>query len=116
METKDWPQGVVGFKFATALIHGEYDKARNMLSAELKAEYPTAGLKKNYEDMIGYVEAGEEIGALVMNNRELGNDSLDGEGWAYVSIDGDCWSEAVTITVKPFGPEYLITELIWGRP
>jgi hypothetical protein len=47
-----------------------------------------------------------------MDNSGLGDASLDAEGWAYVAI----WSEAVTITVKPFGADYLITDLIWGRP
>lgn len=48
----------------------------------------------------------------VLDNTSLGETSLDAEGWAYVAI----WTEAVTITAKPFGSDYLITELIWGRP
>ena len=48
----------------------------------------------------------------VLDNTFLGESSLNAEGWAYVAI----WSEAVTLTTKPFGSDYLITELIWGRP
>jgi len=47
-----------------------------------------------------------------MDSSYLGDASLDAEGWASVAI----WSEAVTITVEPFGAVYLITDLIWGRP
>jgi hypothetical protein len=113
MKTKDLPQGVVGFKFAQALFSGEYGKAPEMLNAELKLEYPEAQLKKRYEEMISRAEEPAELADVeVLDNSELGHDSLDSEGWAYVAI----WSEAVTVTVKPFGAEYLITELSWGRP
>ena len=113
MKTKDMPHGVVSLKFARALLEGDYDKAHCMLSAELQLEYSVMQLKKRFEHMMSIanpVDFPDDV--EVMDNSELGNPSFDDEGWAYVAI----WTEAVTVTVKPFGPEYFITELIWGRP
>jgi len=112
MGTKDTPQGIVGFKFAQALLSRDYDTARAMLSAELELEYPVPVLKQRFEEMISNAHPPSELPDVeVMDNSGLGDASLDAEGLAYVAI----WSEAVTITVKPFGADYLITDLIWGR-
>lgn len=113
METKDTPQGIVGFKFAEALLSGDYETARSLLSAELKIEYPVPGLKQSLEEMMSLAHAPAELPDVeVLDNTFLGESSLDADGWAYVAI----WTEAVTITAKPFGSHYLITELTWGRP
>lgn len=113
MATKDTAQGIVGFKFARALLNGDYEMARSLLSTELKSEYPVPSLKQSFEEMMSLAHAPAELPDIeVLDNTLLGESSLDSEGWAYVAI----WSEAVTITAKPFGSDYLITELEWGRP
>jgi hypothetical protein len=115
METKDTPHGIVGFRFAQALLSGDHAAAHSLLSAELQHEYPESRLKEEFESMMTLANPVEEAGLpdiQVMDNASLGNPSLDAEGWAYVAI----WTEAVTITAKPLGDECLITELIWGRP
>jgi hypothetical protein len=43
METEDTPQGIVAFKFARALLSGDYVAAHALLSAELRHEYPESG-------------------------------------------------------------------------
>ncbi|HEX4322901.1 MAG TPA: hypothetical protein VHZ52_18450 [Acidobacteriaceae bacterium] len=115
MKTKDMPHGIVGFKFAQALVDGEYNKAHEMLSPELKVEYPAMKLQLEYEDMASlfqYEPRADLEWIEVLDNCFLGNGALDVKGWAYVAIG----SEAVTVTVEPFGSENFITELIWGRP
>ena len=114
MRTRDTPQGIVGFKFVQALLNRDYDTARAMLSAELQAEYPVAGLQRQFEEIMTLVnEPSSDLAKIeVLDNSGLGHASLDAAGWAYVAI----WSEAVTVTVKPFGGEFLITDLSWGRP
>ena len=117
MDTREMPHGVLGFNFANALVQGEYEKAYGMLSAELKLNYSVAKLKEEYESMVaGYAQPGQPITVEVLDNNSLGNASADKEGWAYVAIYSDGWSEAVTVTGKDFGPELLITDLVWGRP
>jgi hypothetical protein len=113
METKDFPHGVVGFNFAQALLVGDYEMAHGMLSAELKVEYPSADLKRQFEAMMSNADQPSEAPEIeVLDNSGLGDGSGGSEGAAYVAI----WSEAVAVTVKPLGPGYLITELVWGRP
>ena len=114
METKDTPQGIVGARFAQALLDRDFANAHTMLGPQLQQEYSVECLGHTFEQMIHRAEqptpAFPEID--VLDNTFLGDPSFDAKGWAYVAI----WSEAVTVTVKPFGPEHLITELIWGRP
>lgn len=113
MATKDMPHGVIGFKFAQALLSRDFQHAYGMMSHELKLEYPVAALEKHFEEMIGSAHESIELPEIeVLDNSQLGHAELDEEGWAYIAI----WSEAVAVTVKPFGQDYLIMELIWGRP
>ena len=113
MHTKDTPQGIVGFRFAEALLAADYETAHRLLSAELRLQYPIAALRQNFERMMSHAHAPSDLPEIeVMDNSDLGDSALDAEGWAYIPI----WSEAVTITAKPFGPDYLITDLDWGRP
>lgn len=117
METKDMPHGIVGFDFAQALVMGEFEKAHAFLSAELRSKYTAAGLKSEFESMVEYAQPFGVPYVVVVDNRPLpGISEMDAQGWAYVAIQGEGWSEAVTVTVKPVGNEYLITELVWGRP
>ena len=114
MVTRDKPQGIVGFNFAQALLTHDYEAARAMLSPELQTEYPVEGLRRQFEEMMTLAnEPPPDFAEIeVLDNGKLGQERLDAEGWAYVAI----WSEAVTVTVKPFGAGHLITSLIWGRP
>lgn len=117
METKDMPHGIVGFNFAQALVMGEFEKAHALLSAELQSKYTATGLKSGYEGMVEYAQPVAVPNVVVVDNRpvpEIGE--MDAQGWAYVAIQGEGWSEAVTVTVKPVGNKHLITELVWGRP
>jgi hypothetical protein len=109
MATKDMPHGIVGFRFAQALLKCEFSQAREMLSPELKLEYSAFNLKERFEDMMSIADPAFSDAVAVDNAR---HPELDEKGWAYVAIS----TEAVTVTVKPFEQEYLITELIWGRP
>jgi hypothetical protein len=113
METKDMPHGIVGSRFAQALINGEFEKAHEMLCPALKEEYPVAALRQNYDSMVAYAQPVGKPNVFVVDNSAKEGDA---EGWAYVAIEGEGWSEAVIVTAKPDGPGYLISELVWGRP
>ena len=112
MKTRDTPQGIVGARFAHALLSGDHRTAHTLLSAELKREYPESRLKEEFESMMTLANPVEEAGLPDIEVMDNGDPTLDAKGWAYVSI----WTEAVTITARAFGDEYLIAELTWGRP
>jgi hypothetical protein len=118
MKTKDSPHGIVRFNFAQAMLAGDFDTAYDMLSWELKLKYSAEDLKKRFDDMMDLATNPVDLGETgvpeiaVLDNSEPGNSLLDDKSWAYVAI----WTEAVTVTVKPFEGELLITTLEWGRP
>ena len=116
METKDLPQGIVGFKFANALVRRDFDEAWSMLCTELRLECTTSGLKERYESMISYAQPERPPDVEVLDNSEVGLGELDARGRVYVALIGDGWSEAVTVTVETIGSGHVITELTWGRP
>ena len=115
METKATPQGSVGLKFARALLSGDYENAHLLLSAELKIEYPHMNLKRSFELMMSREHAPDEVRDIVsvLDNTDVGESRLDADGWACVLI-GTCGY--VMITAKPFGSDFLITELAWQGP
>lgn len=87
METKDTPQGIVGLRFARALLAGGYTTAQALLSPELKLEYPVPLLRQRFQEMMSLANyLGELPDIQVMDNSSLGNLSLDVKGWAYVAI------------------------------
>ncbi len=107
------PHGIVAFDFAEALLKGGFNKAHDMLSADLKLKYSVVGLKARFDQMMSVADEFPDVPAIeVMDNSDLQDPTLDGKGWAYVAI----WTEAVIVVVKPFGQELLIAELTWGRP
>ena len=115
--TKDLPQGMIGIAFAEALVSGRFNVAYAMLTPSLQNEYSNGGLRREYEFWIHHSGEPPMQEVLVLDNREdIGKEELDSDGWAYVAIEGDGWSEAVSVTVKRFEDEYRITELVWGRP
>ena len=57
MNPKDTPQGIVAFEFASALIAGEFEKAQKMLIKSQQVELSPDYLKKEYTDMLEYVES-----------------------------------------------------------
>jgi hypothetical protein len=113
LATKDTPQGIVGFKFASALLGHYYDDARGLLSPQLREKYSSESLKKTFEKMMSLADEPSDIDEIeVLDNALLGAASLDDDGWAYIAI----WTEAITITAKQFGFDYFISDVVWGRP
>ena len=110
METKDTPQGIVGLRFARSLLSGDYEKAHLLLSAELKTEYPPMTLKESFERMMSREHAPDEVRDIicVLDNTDLGEPRLNADGWACVLIG---LSGYVMTKAKPFGSDFLITEL-----
>jgi hypothetical protein len=111
----------IGVAFANALATGRYEDACKLLTSPLRADWPPAKLKSQFERMTmgGVVTDVEalEAHAKYANRR---NDDLGG---VYVSISGHAldqpvmtYNEAVLVFVvsQPEGPR--IREIIWGRP
>lgn len=107
--------------FAELLVDGDFRAARSMLAKDLK-HLEAADLEREYREMIGqYGEEGDalpdDLEVCVMSS-ETGMPEMEVAdlGWVYVAINGDGFSEAVTVTVTREQGEMKIRTLEWGRP
>jgi hypothetical protein len=114
----------IALAFARALVAKEYDCASAMLSSSAKSSYPPDVLQKNLEEMIQY--SGDEsvwptnvqvvTGADISDMDKWLRKTPQDFGWAYVSVDGDGYCEAVAVMVTDDGGKLAIREIEWGRP
>lgn len=105
--------------FAELLVEGDFKGARGMLSKELKS-LRAADLESAFKEMIGQEDAdelAEELEVCVMScDKDLPDMRPEDVGMVYVAINGDGFSEAVTVMVTHEKDELRIRELEWGRP
>lgn len=114
----------IALTFARALVAKEYKRANGMLSSDLKTSSPPDALRKSLEEMIHY--SGDEkdwpTGVQVVTGADISDmgkwlrKSPQDFGWAYVSIDGDSYCEAVAVMVADEAGMLVIREIEWGRP
>jgi hypothetical protein len=111
-------------RFAQALIDGNFDQARQVLSDELAEEYTADLLQETFEGLTVY-----EDGKLTRIDDESVTmaewpDKQPGDVvWNYVSLsgesdaaDGFCMVEAVTVVIAKIDGREFIREIEWGRP
>lgn len=110
------PQGRVALSFARALVDKQYGKAWQMLTRTLRDELSVDSLRSNYQEMVDYGQGlARMIDVTYIMDNWPGRQDRD-IGWAYVSIAGDDFSEAVTVIVCEEDGEARIRSLEWGRP
>ena len=101
--------------FVRDIVDGNADSAHGMLSDAL-AQVPTpADLSGNLnllaEDMGGVNGIGEPMVIL----EEWPNMSADDRAIVYVPLEGDVFSEAVTVTIASVDDGLRISNIEWGR-
>jgi len=73
-------------------------------------------LRKKLADMVAYVDVEPETALVICGDDEWpGKEMLD-VGWVYVAIDGDGYTEAVTVTITREEDKLVIRNIEWGRP
>lgn len=102
--------------FAQALAARDYAKAHALTSEAYRKRTTVEGLRTAFEAIvppdfgpIGPVEVGETLADWP--RKQPGD-----VGWAYVSIGGDAYSEAVTVVVTMEKGAPRIREVEFGRP
>jgi hypothetical protein len=103
----------VGRKFAEYLICDDFENGYDLLDASLKNIMSIQDFKIAYQNMIEAYNQKPIVCNLVQSIVDFGKKDVNNVGCAYASIDGDDYSEAVTIIINDSG---LIREIIWGRP
>ena len=117
VEAAETTQSMVALAFVQALANRNFEAAHRILTPALQNELSLAALETKYANMFGYIE-GKAIPEKI---HTFGADSMKGWesrnpddlGWAFVSIEGPGWMEAVAVIVTE---QLLIREVEWGRP
>ena len=102
--------------FATALTDGEFQAAHDMLAPNLQAGTPVAELQGNFEQMVEYGRSPARVDGFVQTMDDWPAKGDTDLGWAYVSICGDDFAEAVTVVVTLVDGNMAIGSVEWGRP
>ena len=102
--------------FAKALTAGDFAAAHSMLAPDLKADYTTEALKESFEEMVEYGESPARVDGFVQTMDDWPAKGSNDLGWAYVSISGDDFGEAVTVVVTRVDGAMAIGSVEWGRP
>lgn len=108
----------VAQRFGDCIVANDYDAACVLLTEEVRSSTTPEIIKSAITAMTNYA-SGSIQAALVIDDFTL-------EDWpgkqpndlavVYVALNGDCFSEAVTLTLVQDGDEALIRHLVWGRP
>ena len=102
--------------FVRALASGEAGLAHEMLSEALRQATTTLNLSEQYallaEDMGGVTGIGEPMVIL----EEWPDMSANDRAMVYVPLEGDVFSEAITVTVSAADEGLCISNIEWGRP
>ena len=113
------PYSKVAVAFASSLIRGDFDAAHALLAPELRATFSPEALSERLHQMYSGYADGEPTG--INFDEEFTMENFAGKrpgdiGWAYVSIHGEDWTEAVAVAVGEIGDQLLVTGIEWGRP
>jgi hypothetical protein len=108
----------LGINFAQALVDGNFELAASFLAPRLRSDLTPAKLAFELHDMCEYGEGPPtEVHYVQAECEEDWPDKQpDDLGWAYVSIEGSDYCEAVIVTVALIDGLPLIRDVEWGRP
>jgi hypothetical protein len=105
-----------GKNFAEALVTERYADARSYLTKEAQQEYTPDKLASQFKNMISYGSSPAKVdGHYEFMDKWPARQPQD-IGWAYISISGSDYAEAVTVVVSDEGGSPKIREIEWGRP
>lgn len=103
-------------EFVRAVANADSESAHEMLSATLQQGTTAAELSEHFdalaEEMGGVTGIGEPLVIL----EEWPGMSADDRAIVYVPLEGDVFSEAVTVTIASFDDGLRISNVEWGRP
>lgn len=108
----------VAQRFGDLIVRSDYASAWGLLTKEMQHALTPDSIKAAVATMLAYAH-GPMQEAQIMENFIL-------EDWpgkqpgdlavVYVALNGENFSEAVTLTLAHYGEQALIRNLEWGRP
>ena len=106
----------VGADFVRALADGDANTAHGLLTSQLASNLAAGDLLAEFgalaEDLGGVTGIGEPM--VILTDWP---DMAEGDrAMVYVPIEGDVFSEAVTLTVSEVDSVLRVSSVAWGRP
>ena len=108
----------VAQRFGDCIAIKDYDAAWTLLSEELRLSFTSESIKNAVISMTAYGTGSIQV-VQVMDDFTLEDwpgKQADDLAVTYVALNGENFSEAVTLTLAEYGQEILIRHLEWGRP
>ena len=110
------PHEKIAYEFAKALMNSRFELAHSMLGKAYSLTWSADWLKKQYDEMVSYGDSPAQEIALETSMTDWPDKQEKDIGWAYVSIIGDGFCEAVTVTSYNDNGDIKIRDIEWGRP
>ena len=108
----------VAQRFGDCIVLNDYATAWALLCEELRLSFTSESIKNTVTTLTAY-GTGSIRAAQVMDEFTLEDwpsKQADDLAVVYVALNGENFSEAVTLTLAKYGHEILIRHLEWGRP
>lgn len=106
----------LALELTQALAARDYSAAYAMCSQEFRETVSLQQLTESFEDIVPTDWGSTDPIATGETMEEWPGKGLSDVGWAYVSIGGDCYSEALVVIVALEDGELKVRDIEFGRP
>ena len=102
--------------FARAVAAGDAEAAHKMLSHQLAADVAAVELSTQFGALADAMGGVTGIGQAMVILEDWPGMSAEDRAMVYVPLEGDEFSEAVTLTISASDESLRISAIEWGRP
>ena len=102
--------------FVRAIAAGDSDTAHKMLSDQLATDVAASDLSAEFESLAEDMGGVTGIGQPMVILEEWPDMSEEDRAMVYVPLEGDEFSEAITVTISEYDHALRISSIEWGRP
>lgn len=102
--------------FVSAIVNGESYTAHTMLVPELANNISASDLARKCDLLAGDMGGVTNIGEPMLILEDWPSRAPNDLGIVYVPLEGDVYSEAITVTLSELDDELRVSNIEWGRP
>ena len=102
--------------FVKAIVDGNAGVAHTMLSNELRATTSAADIADEYDVMVDEIGGVESIGEAMEILDDWPDKAQNEVAMVYVPLQGDTYSEGITVTLAHIEGKLAVSHMEWGRP
>lgn len=102
--------------FVRAIAAGDSDTAYKMLSSQLASDVTASYLLEQFQSLADDMGGVTGVGTPMVILEDWPGMSEGDRAMVYVPLEGDVFSEAVTLTVSEHDESIHISAVEWGRP